>query len=142
VEVHKKITQTPSVVKRARIAQTKKDNTPNKRPIKKEMMPLQKIVNVSQPALDRQLVDIPQFSTQACDRKGNASTSKNPDAIVLENYETPTGIQEIPINYISFGEVYDRSTTIINPYFSTIIAENFLTHPDPKTMTECKGRSD
>jgi hypothetical protein len=38
--------------------------------------------------------------------------------------------------------VYDSSTTIVNPCFSTIIAENFLADPDPKTMAECKGRSD
>jgi hypothetical protein len=38
--------------------------------------------------------------------------------------------------------VYDRSTTIVNPCFSTIIAENFLANPDPKTMAECKRRSD
>jgi hypothetical protein len=36
--------------------------------------------------------------------------------------------------------VYDHSTTIVNPCFSTIIAENFLADPDPKTMAECKRR--
>jgi hypothetical protein len=34
VKVPKKTTQTPSVVKRGRVAQTKKDNTPNKHPRK------------------------------------------------------------------------------------------------------------
>jgi hypothetical protein len=29
-----------------------------------------------------------------------------------------------------------------SPCFSTIIAENFLADPYPKTMAECKGRSD
>jgi hypothetical protein len=38
--------------------------------------------------------------------------------------------------------VYDRSTTIVNPCFSTVIAENFLADPDPKTMAKCKGRLD
>jgi hypothetical protein len=52
------------------------------------------------------------------------------------------GIQEISINYTSSEQVYDRSTTIINPCFSTIIAENFIADLDPKTMTECKGRLD
>jgi hypothetical protein len=52
------------------------------------------------------------------------------------------GIQEISINYTSFREVYDHSATIVNSCFSTIIAKNFLVDPDPKTMTECKGRSD
>jgi hypothetical protein len=55
---------------------------------------------------------------------------KNLDDLILENHETSTGIQEISINYTSFGEVYDHSTTIINSCFSTIIAENFLADQD------------
>jgi hypothetical protein len=98
-------------------------------------------MNMSQPMVDRHLVDIPQSSTQMRYRKENASTSKNPDTLILENHETSMGIQEISINYTSFREVYDRSTTIVNPCFSTIIAENFLADPDPKTMAECKGCS-
>jgi hypothetical protein len=46
------------------------------------------------------------------------------------------GIQEIFINYTSSGEVYGRSTILVNPCFSTIIAENFLADLDPKTMAE------
>jgi hypothetical protein len=68
--------------------------------------------------------------------------SKNPDPLVLGNHEISMGIQEISINYTSSGEVYDHSTTIVNPCFSTIIAENFLIDPYPKTMAECKGCSD
>jgi hypothetical protein len=142
VEISKKTTQAPSIVKRGRVAQTKKDNTPNKRPRKEKTMPLQKTVNVSQPVVDRYLVDIPQSITQVRYRKENASTLEKPDALVLGNHEASTGIQEISINYTSSGEVYDRSTIIVNPCFSTIIAENFLANPDPKTMTECKRRSD
>jgi hypothetical protein len=48
VEVSKKTTHAPSVVKRERLAQTKKDNTSNKRPRKEKTRPLQKTVNVSQ----------------------------------------------------------------------------------------------
>jgi hypothetical protein len=59
VEVSKKTTQAPSVVKRWRVAQIKKDNAPNKRPRKEKMMPLQKIVNVNQPVVERHLVNIP-----------------------------------------------------------------------------------
>jgi hypothetical protein len=142
VEVAKKTTQTPSIVKKGRVAQTKKDKSPNKRARKEKSSLLQKIVNVSQSRVDRHLLDIPQSSTQACYRNENASTSKNPDALILGNHETSTGIQEIFINYTSFREVYDRSTTIVNPCFSIIIAENFLTDPDPKIMAECKRRSD
>jgi hypothetical protein len=52
------------------------------------------------------------------------------------------GIEEISINYASSRKVYDHNTTITDLYFSTIIAESFLNDPDPKTMTECKKRSD
>jgi hypothetical protein len=141
VKVPKKITHNPSVVKRRRVAQTKKDNTLNKRPRKEKMRPLQKIVNVSQPVVARHPVDTPQSSTQSRHRKESASMSENPDALVLENHETSTGMQEISINYTSSREVYDRSTTIANTCFSVIIAKNFLADPDAKTMTKCKGRS-
>jgi hypothetical protein len=142
VEVAKKTTQTPSIVKKGRVAQNKKDKSPNKRARKEKSSLLQKIVNVSQSRVDRHLLDIPQSSTSACYRNENASTSENPDALILGNHETSTGIQEIFINYTSFREVYDRSTTIVNSCFSIIIAENFLTDPDPKIMAECKRRSD
>jgi hypothetical protein len=65
VEVLKKPTQAPSVVKRGRVATTKRDNAPNKRPRKDKMMPIQKTVNVSQHVIDKHIVDIPQSSTQA-----------------------------------------------------------------------------
>jgi hypothetical protein len=87
-------------------------------------------------------VDIPQSSTQGRYRKESASTSKNLDALVLGNHEASMGIQEISINYTRSGEVYNRSTTIVNSCFSTVIAENFLADLDSKTMAECKGLSD
>jgi hypothetical protein len=137
VEVPKKTTEVSSVVKRGRVAQTKKDNTPNKHPRKVKTRPLQKIVSV----IDRHLVVIPQSSTQARYRKESANTSENHNALVLGNHEASMGIQEIFINYTSSEEVYDSSITIVNPCLSTIIAENFLADPDPKTMAEYKVRS-
>jgi hypothetical protein len=68
--------------------------------------------------------------------------SEIPDNLVLENHEALKGIEEISINYTSSGEVYDRSTTIANLCFSTVIAENFINDPNPKTMAEYKKRSD
>jgi hypothetical protein len=135
VEVTKKTTQSPFVVKRGD-ATTKRDNALNKRPRKEKTKLLQKIMNVSQPMVDRYLVDnnILQSRTQARYRNENARTSENPDDLVLGNHETSIGIQEISINYTSSGEVCDRSTTIVHPFFSTIIAENFLVDLDPKTM--------
>jgi hypothetical protein len=54
VEVPKKITQAPSVVKRGRVAQIKKDNPPNNHPRIEKMRSLQKIVHVSQPVTTNQ----------------------------------------------------------------------------------------
>jgi hypothetical protein len=71
----------------------------------------------------------------------NASTSKNPDTLILGNHEESNGIEEFSINYTSSREVYDGSTTIVNSSFSTIITESVLANPDPKTMVECKRRS-
>jgi hypothetical protein len=44
---------------------------------------LKETVNVSQPRVDRHLVDIPQSSTQARYRIENVRTSENPDALVF-----------------------------------------------------------
>jgi hypothetical protein len=57
VNVTKKTTQAPSVVKKGRVATTKRDNAPNKRPRKEKERPLQKTVNVNQFVVDRHLVD-------------------------------------------------------------------------------------
>jgi hypothetical protein len=67
MEVPRKIIQAPSVMKRGRVATTKKDNASNKRPRKEKTRPLQKIVNASQPVVHRHIMDInrPQSSTQA-----------------------------------------------------------------------------
>jgi hypothetical protein len=142
VEVPKKVIHTPSIVKRGRVAQTKKDKARSKHLRKEKMKPLQKIVNMRRTKIDRHLVNIPQSSTQARYRNENTSTSENPDALILGNHEASTGIQEIFINYTSSREVYDRSATIVNPCFSTVIAKNFIADPDSKTMVECKRRSD
>jgi hypothetical protein len=88
--------------------------------------------------VDRHLVDIPQSSTQTRYRNENANMLENPDDLIVGNHERSMGIQEISINNTSSGEVYDHSTTIVNPCFSTIIAENFLANPYPKTMVDCK----
>jgi hypothetical protein len=144
MEVPKKIIQIPSVMKRGKATITKKDNASNKRSRKENTRPLQKTVNVDQPVVDRHLVDInmTQSNTQVRYINGNASTSENPDTLILGNCEESNGIEEISINYTSSGEVYDRSTTIVNSSFSTIIAESVLANPDPKTMAEFKKYSD
>jgi hypothetical protein len=81
MEVPKKIIQSPSVMKMGVTTITKKDNASNKHSRIEKTRPLQKIVNVAQPMVDRHLVDInmQQSSTQACYINDNASTWKNPD---------------------------------------------------------------
>jgi hypothetical protein len=135
VEVPKKLTQAPYVMKRG-AATTEKDNASNKHPRKEKMMPLQKTANVSQRVVDRHHVDIdiPQSSTQPRYINETATMSENIDDLVLGNHETSNGIQEIFINYTSFGEVYDHSTKIVNSFFSTIIVEKVFADTDPKTM--------
>jgi hypothetical protein len=136
MEVPNKTIQVPSVIKRGRAAITKKDNTSNKHPRKEKMTSLQKTVNVSQPVIDRHLMDInmPQYSTQARYINENDSTSENPDTLILGNHKESNEIEDISIHYTSSGEVYDRSTKILNSSFSTIIAKNILIDPGPKTM--------
>jgi hypothetical protein len=67
--------------------------------------------------------------------------SKDPDSLVLGNYDEFHGVQEIFINYTSSRELLGHITTVVNSFFSTMIAD-LLNDPDPKTMAECKQRSD
>jgi hypothetical protein len=59
----------------------------------------------------------------------------------LENHEEIHVVQEILINYTSSGELFDRTTMIVNSGFSTMVAD-LLNNPDPKIMAECKQCSD
>jgi hypothetical protein len=84
--------------------------------------------------------DDPQSSSQA--RYINLTrTSKISDNLVLGNHEASKGIEENFINYTSSEKVYDCNTIIADLCFTTIIAKKFLNDLDPKTMTECKKRS-
>jgi hypothetical protein len=51
----------------------------------------------------------------------------------LGNHDEIHGVQKISINYTSFGELFDRATTVVNSSFLTMVA-NLLNDPDPKTM--------
>jgi hypothetical protein len=59
----------------------------------------------------------------------------------LENHDEIHGVQEISINYTSFGELFDRTIMVVNSCFSTMVADLLNDH-DPKTMAECKQCSD
>jgi hypothetical protein len=139
VEVPKKITQTPSTKKRRRVKTTIKDNTSEKWSRKEKTKAPRKSKKLIQPEVERRHKNAndPQYSFQAC-YTNEIRISKIPDNLILGNHEESKGIEEIFFNYTSSEEVYDCSTTIANLCFSTVIAENFLNDPYPKTMAECK----
>jgi hypothetical protein len=143
VEVPKKTTLAPSTKKSGRAETTSKDMASEKWPRKEKLKATRKFKNVIQPEVEQhhKNVNDPQSSSQA--RYTNETRILEiPDNLVLGNHEASKVIEEISINYTSFGEVYDRSTTITNLWFLTVIAENFINDPDSKTMAECKKHSD
>jgi hypothetical protein len=76
-------------MKRGRTTITKKDNASSKRSRKEKTSPLQEVVNVNQPMVDRHLMDMnmPQSSTQVHYINKNASMLENPDTLVLRNHD-------------------------------------------------------
>jgi hypothetical protein len=68
---------------------------------------------------------------------GQARGSEGPDSLVLGNHDEFHRVQEISINYTSFGELFDFTTMVVNLCFSTMVV-GLLNDPDSKTMTECK----
>jgi hypothetical protein len=66
-----------------------------------------------------------------------ARGSKDLDSLILENYNEFYGVQKIYINYTSSRELLDRTTTVVNSCFSTMVAD-LLNDPNPKIMAECK----
>jgi len=60
----------------------------------------------------------------------------------LLNDDASERVHKIPINYAETGESFDRKTTIVDSYFSAMIAEILENDLDPKTMAECKMCSD
>jgi hypothetical protein len=102
----------------------------------------QKKVNASQPKVDRHQVDMinprpnPHMHTIE-----QAEGSEDSDSLILGNHDEFHRVQEIFINYTSFGELFDRNTMVVNSCFSTMVAD-LLNNPDPKIMAKCKQRSD
>jgi hypothetical protein len=70
-----------------------------------------------------------------------AGGSEDTDSLVLGNHDEFHGVQDISINYTSYGELFDCHTTVLNSCFSTMVAD-LLNDPDPKTMTEYEQYSD
>src|SRR4051812_22955439 len=69
-------------------------------------------------------------------------TSEHPDSVVLGNHDQLVEMNdEISINYIDSGELYNRKTTIVDIYFASNISSVEL-DPEPKTMAECQKHSE
>ena len=72
----------------------------------------------------------------------NDGTLEHPDTVILGNTEPSKEVYEISINYVDSGESFDRKTTIVDIHFASSVAETIQNYPDPKSMVECKKRSD
>jgi hypothetical protein len=114
----------------------------NKRPKTMRKTTSSKKVNASQPKVDGHQVDVinprPSPHVHITEQAGG---SEDPDSLILENHDEFHGVQEISINYTSAGELLDRTTTVVNSCFSTMVAD-LLNDLEPKTVADCKQRSD
>jgi len=100
-------------------------------------------VNETQPQVERHQMDLPNPPpTSTVHSISDDGTLERPDAVVLGNTEPSNGVHEISTNYVDSGESFDRKTTIVDIYFASSIAETIQNDPDPKSMVECKKRSD
>jgi hypothetical protein len=70
--------------------------------------------------------------------------SEIPDINIVGNDEDQESerIEEISTNYVDIGETYNRKTTIVDIYFAEKIVKIIDVDPEPKSMAECKQRSD
>jgi hypothetical protein len=88
-------------------------------------------------------VDIPNPPpTSTVHSNPDDGTSEDPDNVVLGNTNQSEGVKEISTNNVDSRESYDRETTIVDVYFATLTANNLQKDLDPKSMAECKKRSD
>jgi hypothetical protein len=70
-------------------------------------------------------------------------TLEQPVSNNLGNHEEPDdSVEEITINYVVTGELYNQKTTIVNTDFVSTIAVAITEDPKPKSMAECQKRSD
>ena len=100
-------------------------------------------VNVAQPHVEKHLVEVQSsHPTSTVHSITNAVTSEYCDATILGNDDAWERVHEISINYAETRESFDRKTTIVDSYFSAVIAEILENDPYPQTMAECKTCSD
>ena len=100
-------------------------------------------VNATQPQVEEHPVEVqPSYPTSTLHSITNVGTLECLDSTILGNDDASERVHEISINYFESRESYDRKTAIINIYLSSMIVELLQNDPDPKTMAECKKRSD
>jgi hypothetical protein len=69
--------------------------------------------------------------------------SERPHSVVLGNHdEWVDDHGEISTNYMESGESYHKKTTVVDIYFASKIADSLDPNPEPKSMIECRKRSD
>ena len=65
-------------------------------------------------------------------------TLEQPVSNNLGNHNKPDdSVEEIAINYVETGELYNRKTTIVDTDFVSMIAVVIAEDPEPKSMAEC-----
>jgi hypothetical protein len=139
VEVPNKTTQLPC--KRGRSTAIFTDTAPSKQ--RKRKNKSSNSANATQSQVEEHTVEVqPSHPTSTVHSITDVGTSECPDATILGDEDASQRVHEISINYLESGELYDRKTTIVDIYFSTMIAKIFKNDPDPKTIAECKRRSD
>ena len=129
VEVPNKTTQPPISNKRGRSKASKQDLSASKQ---------KKTVNAHQLTIDDHESD-PSPSSDM--RITKLRASKNLGIIELGNQDESLRVNELATNFIDTGKSFDRRAIIVNSYFSEEIAD-ILNDPEPKSMAECKKRSD
>jgi hypothetical protein len=68
---------------------------------------------------------------------------EHPHSVVLGNHdEWVDNHEEIATNYVELGESYHRKTIVVIIYFASKIADSLDPDPEPKSMIECRKRSD
>jgi hypothetical protein len=105
--------------------------------------------NITQPLVEKHLEDIqcpadrsdPQSSSVMRINTKNG-ISEDSRSIVLGSHDESLRVDKIAINFTETGESYNHKSIIVDIYFSEQIANILLTDSDPKSMTECKKRSD
>jgi hypothetical protein len=70
-------------------------------------------------------------------------TSEQPVSNNLGNHKEPDdSVEEIAINYVETGELYNQKTTIVDTDFVSMIVVVIAEDPEPESMAECQKRSD